>query len=621
MFMKKIILLCLIISIKVFAQSEYNIELKKIYCDWTSPAAFVDSVETIIRDNNGNIIQPSNDFYYEYHAITDNLVDPPTEDIFGGLGLNKTFEDNDQNFIQTWFVNVKDPANQIILGTSNTVEFRMETNPGKAKRINFQALRSNGSTETGVHQEHWMYVVNLWNNFNFNNYLYLTVNHDEVLRSSPGFLSANNDKFHYWNNDRSLVLNYNHFYYEDGITENLIARYNTSYGGVTVQYNFDGFSGDSIEFKDPWLVDYHDLPYGMRNRGMNAPFKKLPSPFNPSLGSQYKGVLLGQGLPNWAPPYYAINIPSSIYLPQTGKTHNLYLQSWDVSGATLQYPNSLTTPVAFTNSSGSTITANVKGTQFSNKEEGYLTSSQRKFVRTDNGNLHTVYESLGKAWYEISTDNGISWQIANNGQPLSGSSEAKLPAIDYTGNFVVIVWQEKDGGAYDIKAAKFSSGTKMYGANIFMDIDLPYSANTNPLVAIDGEGRILFMWKRDEDHVGNWPVGLVFSYGVLNSTVWSQFDFDAIPSTNANSINPTIVADKDYNLIPAEYHLAWEQPAGSYSYIKYFELYRDGYNNIQPRTSIPETPSDGAGFWTNGKPSIIVLNDHTPRLVWVGYTP
>ncbi len=263
-----------------------------------------------------------------------------------------------------------------------------------------------------------------------------------------------------------------------------------------------------------------------------------------------------------------------------------------------------------------------KGIQRSNNPNAYSTSSQRKFVRTDDGNLHSVYESMGKAWYELSTNNGTSWQIANNGQPLSGNAESKLPAIDYRGNIVVIVWQEKNGGAYNIEAAKFSSfGIKMYGATIFMDMDLPYSSNTNPLVAYDGEGRILFMWKRAEDNIGYWPIGIVFSYGALSSFGWNEYDFGVIPATNSNSINPTIVADKDYNLIPAEYHLAWEQPAGSYTDLKYFELYRDGYNKIKPRTPSPETPSSGAGFWTNRKPSIIVLVDHTPRLVWIGYTP
>jgi len=67
--MKKIILFCLIIYIEAFAQSGYDIELKKIYCDWVDDVSFIDSVETIIRDSSGNIIQPSNDYYFTFIEI------------------------------------------------------------------------------------------------------------------------------------------------------------------------------------------------------------------------------------------------------------------------------------------------------------------------------------------------------------------------------------------------------------------------------------------------------------------------------------------------------------------------------------------------------------------------
>jgi hypothetical protein len=426
-------------------------------------------------------------------------------------------------------------------------------------------------------------------------------------------------KHNNWNNiNANLFLNY------DFVPSSLNSRQSAKFNFLEysrIESQIDGQvipNAGYFQFNDPWYIKSDDTQPG----DYWIPCISIYEP-NGKDGAIEKGVFLNQDQsfnPNI--PNYSVKTDASYDAPlyitgnSNGRNHKFYFKGW--SGTEVQFENSnaLQTGVVFKDDVPGTdplVKANFKGTQLSNKEEGYQTSSQRKFIRTDDGNLHSVYESMGKAWYEISTDNGLTWQIANNGQPLSGSAEAKLPAIDYTGSFVVIVWQEKNGGAYDIKAAKFSSGIKMYGATIFMDIDLPYSSSTNPLVAIDGEGRILFLWKRD--------VGLVFSYGVLNSTVWNQFDFDAIPSTNANSINPTIVADKDYNLIPAEYHLAWEQPAGSYSYIKYFELYRDGYNNIQPRTSSPETPSDGAGFWTNRKPSIIVLNDHTPRLVWIGYTP
>lgn len=608
--MKKIILLCLIIYIKAFAQSGYNIELKKIYCDWVDAKSFVDSVETVIRDINGNVIPPSNDFYYEYHAITDNLVDPPIEDIFGGLGLNKTFEDNDYNFIQTWYVIVKDPTQQTILGTSNTVVFQMETDPVNAKQIIFQVLRSNGSTEAGVHAEHWMYVVNLWNP-NFTRWL--TVNHDEVLRSSPGFLSNNNDKFNFWNTDGADVLNHNHFYYEEGTTENLIANYKTSYGGATVQYNMDGFAGDSIEFKDPWLVDFNAPPYGMRNQGMNAPFKKVASPFNPSLGSQYKGVLLNQN-PTFDPsiPYYSIEIPSSIYLPQTGKTHNLYLQSWNVSGASLEDENSLETGVVFTSSSGANVTANVKATGLSDNINAYTNNGQRKTIRTPdlNNTLHRVYESLGHVFYETSTDNGQNWILMNSGHSLDNVG-GKSPSIDFTTIdehiFAVIVFQENSGAppnSSTIKAVVYKSN---FGALPFAYLEtetiyssLFYSYNTNPVITISSTGSTTIVWEVTGD-------GLYYRYAGINNDGLNLIGSNAkLTGTISYSKNPSIAVSKKVGG-SSIMHLVWEENNS----IKHFT-----FHSVPP--GIITTISSGDGYTYNNRPSVIALADGNGRVCWVG---
>ncbi len=352
--MKKIILFCLIIYAEAFAQSGYTIELKKIYCDWHVPTSFIDSVETIIKDNNGNIIPPSNDYYYEYHPITNN-----NENTLGGRGMYKAQEDNDYNFIQTWYVIVTDVVNHTFTNlTSDTVSFQMETEPVRAKRINFQALRSNGSTEPGVRLEHWMYVVGLWNT-NFLNYL--TVNHYEVLRSSPGFLTANNDKFNHWNSDQSLVQNHKDFYFTNSTDSNLTANYKVSNGGITIQNNIDGFTGDSIEFKDPWLVDttdsrFYESPYGYHNLGMSAPFIAEPSPFSPSLSSKYKGVFLNQKVNSGI--YYSVRAP--LTLTVNGST--AFFMGWSYSGASLQQvgPNPAgydQKAVVFT-SDGATVTAN-----------------------------------------------------------------------------------------------------------------------------------------------------------------------------------------------------------------------------------------------------------------------
>ena len=66
-----------------------------------------------------------------------------------------------------------------------------------------------------------------------------------------------------------------------------------------------------------------------------------------------------------------------------------------------------------------TRTANFKGTQLSNDFDAFNTNSQRKFIKSDDGYLHKVYQSLGHIWYEISADNGQTWEIMNDGKPLN----------------------------------------------------------------------------------------------------------------------------------------------------------------------------------------------------------
>ncbi len=216
----------------------------------------------------------------------------------------------------------------------------------------------------------------------------------------------------------------------------------------------DNFITGSIDFQDPWFVE--------TNGSQPNNWHSYNSPFTPGSGNylSYGGVFLNQGYPNWAPPYYSVSIPSSVYLPQTGKTHNLYFQNWSYSGATLQYPNSTSTPVTFTNS-GATVTANLKGTQLSDNTGAIAGNGQRKIVRTGDGTMHMVYESMGHVWYERSLDNGATWDLVNAPSPID-TGGGKCPTIDflnatynqqnYNTYYVVILFQQKYGSNYKLKA-------------------------------------------------------------------------------------------------------------------------------------------------------------------------
>ena len=619
--MKKIILLCLCISIEIFSQTISSVELSKTYCDWGgSNKAFDDSVETILRDMNGNVIQPSNAYYYEYHVVTNGNLD-----IIGGAGKNTEGEDNDKNLIQTWYVLVTDPSNNKTY-QSNQVTFQMETEDNFAKEVIFSAINSNGSTETGVHKDHWMYVVDLWH-FSDDS-PYLTVDMSEVLRSSPFFLTSNNDKFQYWNDIRLLSLNHNHFYYEDNNSAVVTAHYDNSNDGVTIQNNLEGFTGDTIRFKDPWLVDHTDF-YGTRNQGMGAPLKKLPSPFHPSIESQYNGVFLGQEI---APDktYYSVQAisPRDVDFGGVIGTRTLYFVNWSGTEVEFDEPFNMTTGVMFKDDDpykDPIINANFKTRGLSDNQYGFSSGSQRKFVKTGDGSLHYVYSDFGRVWYERSTDNGATWEIANDGNPLDWGN-AKLPSIDQsgqiTGDEVLIVYQEKFGDNSIIKVKRYQGGVlvdSLYTNEITQNYD---QSDLNPVIALSKNTpnyKFIVVYQTVS--------GLYYKFGYQDyqnpggALLWYPWS-DVLPlpygivrGTDQNSTNPTIVAQKTLQS-DGNFYLAWQQYDNQ---IYYLPVHYSGdivfYNNQDPILY-----SENSGFTNNYSPSISIAGSaNSPVISWVGH--
>ncbi|PIP76448.1 MAG: hypothetical protein COW85_14165 [Ignavibacteria bacterium CG22_combo_CG10-13_8_21_14_all_37_15] len=52
-----------------------------------------------------------------------------------------------------------------------------------------------------------------------------------------------------------------------------------------------------------------------------------------------------------------------------------------------------------------------KTTHYSNQSSSFLNNNQNKVVKTSDGYLHLVYESMGYVFYERSTNSGTSWQL------------------------------------------------------------------------------------------------------------------------------------------------------------------------------------------------------------------
>lgn len=87
-------------------------------------------------------------------------------------------------------------------------------------------------------------------------------------------------------------------------------------------------------------------------------------------------------------------------------------------------PNSRTiTPI-----NNTTYTALYKFPTHTNNSSTFSNTSQRNIVRTPEGVLHMVYESMGKAWYERSSDDGVTWELVG---ALNQGRDGKNPSIDF----------------------------------------------------------------------------------------------------------------------------------------------------------------------------------------------
>jgi hypothetical protein len=436
-----------------------------------------------------------------------------------------------------------------------------------------------------------------------------------------------NQKYNNWNEDFSDVKNHHNFTittFTDALTSNFIP----TYSGVTIKNVLEGtnLTGGTLFFYDPWLIDYPDPAFGnqKRNQGMSAPPKQRNSPFYPDYttnysGDVYQGVFLNQN-PQFQSDLPIYNVWAGNQLINLGSSigvRQFYFQNWAATGANLQsFGPGNQQRVVFT-SGDAVIQANFKGQGLSNQTNAYANNSQRKFVRTDDGWLHSVYESLGRVWYEASSNNGVTWQLMNGGQPLD-NGEGKLPSIDYSLFSVsledyyqiFIVYQEKYGSNTKVKVKYFQSLAGgpyffRYQADVATVSQSYYNANTTPVIAAYN-GSFTVIWKNGTDKLYARSGGVnIFSGISLNNP-------NSLTQTTANSINPAIYSSK--TCCDWIRTLAWEETSGSTSAIKYGTL--DG---IQPVT-IPTvtTPSSGSGYTRNYQPSIIELNG-TARIVWIGY--
>ncbi|MDP2366185.1 MAG: hypothetical protein Q8M94_20735, partial [Ignavibacteria bacterium] len=243
----------------------------------------------------------------------------------------------------------------------------------------------------------------------------------------------------------------------------------------------------------------------------------------------------------------------------------------------------------------------------SNNSQTFSNNSQRKIVRTQNGDLHKVYSSMGRIFYERSTDNGTNWTIVT-GKPLS-IYESQSPAIDYYQNYVCIVFQELHNDKFDIRLSTFQNGDALI-SSLLVKGNSPYSNSfdASPVVAWGTDNKLLVLW-RDETQG---TVRLLHRYGTGFGAFYSASSGSLI-DTDVNSLNPSLCSKKDGSNI--KFHLAYQQTESS---IKYRTL---TVSNNEIVSSAITDVSNQSPYTKNYKPSLIVLvvnGAETIRFTWIG---
>ncbi|MFH1527376.1 MAG: hypothetical protein ABIG69_12140, partial [Bacteroidota bacterium] len=270
------------------------------------------------------------------------------------------------------------------------------------------------------------------------------------------------------------------------------------------------------------------------------------------------------------------------------------------------------------------------GTQLSSMHATYNKNNQRKFVRSANGDLWNLYESMGSTWLERSSDNGNTWDLAKEYHPnfpqfphIFTDSNMKNASICLSpdGDKIGVAYQEyneyenKNRISIDLYNIETSNLLEYVGSYTIRGdaYGNDYIASTSATPVISS-GSFYGVEVYHVAWVGSNGTESGIYYSCIHSSMNLLGSVTKIPNTNSDSQNPTIASkNNDVDLLA---HIAWQQ---GWSYIQYSRMgvYSgwSGYFNVVDNFA---TISTGDGFPTNFYPSITTSSSGYPIVAWVG---
>ncbi len=341
----------------IIAQT-YTVDISVNDVWWESKENFGADLNAVIY-RDGEPIPPSNDYFYEWYVYFSN--EGHWRLLISGNGKDHVIPETMAGYYIKSYVVVSDVVHHTFTGIQSEIKgpfYITGTQPGDiAEIVHFLPYAQDGTNIYNlVSPKHWRYTLNppQWKTGYRS---FLTRGHTEVIKSDPNFVSSINQKFLFWNNNSSNCVNYGKFPIVAGYGD-IKAQYWSVYGNVVIQNYFLSANGanpegDSIGFKDPWLIDYYESPYGLRNQGMDAPFKNRPSPFNPDYttsydGDVYQGVFLNKN-PQFqqGKPIYFVEAMQEQVISFNNEDILWYFQGWNGTDVQFEHAEQTRTSVVF----------------------------------------------------------------------------------------------------------------------------------------------------------------------------------------------------------------------------------------------------------------------------------
>ena len=478
----------------------------------------------------------------------------------------------------------------------------------------------------------WSADLNEWMEFggNLGDWVELPNNHSFTFLGEKDFKTGTTEKFYNiseQNFPEKYYRNHSHLNVRDDGNDTYMMYSKTSPAyNASIYANLEGVDNipsSYIEFKDPWFINegnenYNNAPYGYRNFGMdeNLPWESRQSPFFHTTNSEYKGVFLNQTY-DPSKPFYSVRVPQTQTVNIDGSDYIYNFVDWSLTDAILTTPTNVdnegyvSSPVIFI-ATNAEVKANYKGINLTNYLNAYEDNGSHKFIESNDGYggntyLHNVYESMGKIWHEVSYDNGSTWELANNGVSLG---EGKSPSIGYLGTEVIIVYSTGYGISsvcMDLENGKFVTKD----TEILEDFITP-QPDMKPVINVGwsgSDGKFLVVYKYNNNLYCK--SGMIIPGTNDITGIGSRI---LVPNTNSDSKNVTLTG---LEVNSSTCHLAWEQYVNSYdTEIRYHKITVTNPSSIS--FSNYYIPSDGAGFVNNIQPSILIKQDNSIRLFWVG---